>query len=136
MRVTSDDLKRYFYSYCGKDACKTANMKYGRVDPVLKLFPGCTIVLNENKHVCNGQANGSILRLQRVTVKHGEREMLIKLSCGTKVRAFFASQILAITVRHKVEDIIVPREFDIMLNTYSCNHIQRASSFQGSFFGP
>ena len=111
-------MKRYFYSHCGEDACKTADMKSGRVDPVLKLCPGCPVMLTENKDVCNGQANGSRLRLQRVIVKHGEQEMIIKLSCGTKVRAFFASQIFAITVRHEVDDI-VPREFDILLKTYS-----------------
>jgi hypothetical protein len=80
-------------------------MKSDSVDPVLKLFPDCPIFLTENKDICNG----SILRLQRVTVKHGEQEMIIKLSCGTKVRAFIASQILAITVRHEVDDIVPVR---------------------------
>jgi hypothetical protein len=68
--------------------------------------------------VSNGQANGSRVRLQRVNVKHEEHPIIIKLSCGTKVRAFFASQVCGCTVRHEVDDI-VPREFDVIPKNYS-----------------
>ncbi len=118
VRVDSNEVKSYFYSHCGEDACKTGDMTSGRVDPVLKLFPECPLMLTENKDVCNGQANGSRLRLQRVNVKHGEQPMIIMLSCGAKVRAYFASQIRSFTVRHEVDDIL-PREFDITPKSYS-----------------
>lgn len=62
VRVTSNEVKRY-YSYFGEDACRTADMKSDRVDPLLKTFPGCPLMLIENKDVCDGQANGSRLRL-------------------------------------------------------------------------
>jgi hypothetical protein len=75
------------------------------VDPVLKLYPGCPLMLTENKDVCNGQANGSRVVLQRVTVKHGEVPFIIMLSCGTKVRVFLASQIAAFTVCCEIENI-------------------------------
>jgi hypothetical protein len=45
VRVTSNDVKSYFYCHCGEDACKTADMTSGRVDPVLKLFPACPLML-------------------------------------------------------------------------------------------
>jgi hypothetical protein len=75
-------------------------------------------LLTENKDVCNGQANGSRVKLQRIIVKQGEQEIIVKLSCGTKVRAFFASQISAISVRHEIDDV-VPRDFDITPRRYS-----------------
>jgi hypothetical protein len=93
-------------------------MTCGRVDPVLKLFPGCPLMLTENKDVCNGQANGSRVKLQRIIVKQGEQEIIVKLSCGAQVRAFFASQIAAISVRHEIDDV-VPRDFDLTPRRYS-----------------
>jgi hypothetical protein len=51
-----------------------------------------------------------------VTAK--QMEIIVKLSCGTKVRAYFASQILAFTVCHEVNDV-VPKEFDITARKYS-----------------
>lgn len=111
-------MKCYFYSHCGENGCKNRDMTCGRVDPVLKLFPGCPLMLTENKDVCNGQANGSRVKLQRIIVTQGEQEIIVKLSCGTKVRAFFASQIAAISVRHEIDDV-VPRDFDLNPRRYS-----------------
>jgi hypothetical protein len=71
-----------------------------------------------NKDVRNGQANGSMVKLQRVTVKCREQPIIIRLSCGAKVRVYFASQISALTVCHEVDDI-VPREFEIHPKSYS-----------------
>jgi hypothetical protein len=116
--VTSNEMKCYFYSHCGENGCKTSDMTCGRVDPVLKLYPGCPLMLTENKDVCNGQANGSRVKLQRIIVTQGEQEIIVKLSCGTKVRAFFASQIAAISVRHEIDDV-VPRDFDLNPRRYS-----------------
>jgi hypothetical protein len=88
-------------------------MASGRVDPVLKLYYGCPMMLTENKSVSSGQANGSFLTLKSVKVKLGERPMEIQLLCGTKVRAYFASQIASNTVRHEVQDI-KPQEFELV----------------------
>jgi hypothetical protein len=58
--VMSNDIKDYFYCNCGEDACTTGDMTSGRVDPVLKIYPGCPMMLTENKDIySNGQANGS-----------------------------------------------------------------------------
>jgi hypothetical protein len=77
--VASNDVKAYIYCHCGEDSCKTSDMTSGRVDPVLKFFPGCPLMLTENMDVCNGQANGSRIKLQRVNIKDGERPIILKL---------------------------------------------------------
>jgi hypothetical protein len=53
-----------------------------------------------------------------MSVMAKQMEIIVKLSCGTKVRAYFASQILAFTVCHEVNDV-VPKEFDITARKYS-----------------
>ena len=110
--VTSNEAKSIFYQRCGENACKTGDMTSGRVDPVLKLFRGCRMMLTENKDVPNGQANGSRLKVLRVNIKVGEEPVIVQLSCGTKVRAYFASQVASITVRHEFPDI-TPQEFQV-----------------------
>ena len=77
--VMSNEVKNYFYRNCGEDACKTGEMTSGRVDPVLKLYPGCPMMLTENKDVHNGQANGSRGRLKKVKVRAGEVPMMVHL---------------------------------------------------------
>jgi hypothetical protein len=115
----SNDVKNYFYRNCGEDACKTGDMTSGgRVDPVLKLFPGCPMMLTENKDVLNGQANGSRVRLKKIKFRPGELPMIVESSCGAKIRAFFASQICALTVRHEISDI-TQQEFDIGVELFS-----------------
>ena len=110
--VRSNEVKKYFYANCGEDNCKTNEHNNSRVDPVLKLYPGCPVMLTDNSDVANGQANGSRLTVQKVFFKAGERPVDIRLECGTTIRSYFASQIGFIRVRHVVPDI-VPREFDV-----------------------
>jgi hypothetical protein len=78
--VMSNDVRNYFYRNCGEDACKTGDMTSGRVDPVLKLFPGCPMMLTENKDVLNGQANGSQVHLKKIKSRPGELPMIVELS--------------------------------------------------------
>ena len=44
--------------------------------------------------------------------------MMVHLSCGTRVRGYFASQILSLTLRHEVSDII-PQDFEVVLTPFS-----------------
>jgi hypothetical protein len=46
--VASNDVKADIYCHCGEDSCKTIYMTSSRVDPVLKLFPVCPLMLTEN----------------------------------------------------------------------------------------
>jgi PIF1-like helicase len=139
VRVLSNRVKSYFYRNCGEHACKTGDMATGRVDPVLKLYYGCPMMLTENKNVPSGQANGSRLRLKRVKVKNGERPMLVQLLCGTKIRAYLASQIVSLTVRHEVEDI-KPEEFEVVPKSFTfsatvtLDYVKRAMQMKGTQF--
>ena len=118
VRVMSNEVKDFFYRNCGEDSCKTGDMTSGRVDPVLKLFPGCPLMLTENKDVPNGQANGSRVKLKCMKVKRGEEPMIVDLFHGTRIRAYFASQIHSLTVIHEIDDI-TPREFDVIPKSYT-----------------
>jgi len=75
-------------------------------------------MLTENHDVPNGQANGSRVKLQSVAIKVGEEPLIVQLLCGTKVRAYFASQVTSITVRHEVSDI-APHEFQVVPKLFS-----------------
>ena len=44
--------------------------------------------------------------------------MMVQLSWVTKVRGYFASQILSLTLRHEVSDII-PQDFEVVLTPFS-----------------
>ncbi|MGL5916609.1 MAG: hypothetical protein ACRCZC_02775, partial [Culicoidibacterales bacterium] len=107
-RITSNQVKVHFYTNCGEDDCSTGDMTNGRVDPVLKLYPGCPLMFTQNKDVANGKANGSRVTLERINVKHGELPMVVRLLCGTTIHAYFASQIRSLTVKHVVDDISPP----------------------------
>ena len=46
--------------------------KQGRIDPVLKLYPGCPVMLTENVNVPSGLANGTKARIYSIIMKPGE----------------------------------------------------------------
>jgi hypothetical protein len=80
--VMSNEVKDYFYRNCGEDACKTNEMTTGRVDPVLKLYPGCPMMLTQNKDVYSGQANGSRVRLKMINVIPGQLPMILEVAAS------------------------------------------------------
>jgi len=104
--VTSNAVKCHFYTNCGENDCKHGSSKTKRVEPVLKLYPDCPLMMTENKDVPNGQANGSRLYLQSIRIKPSETPMEIDLACGATVRAFFASQVDSLSLRHEQDDIV------------------------------
>ena len=126
VRVMSNSVKSYFFRNCGEHACKTGDMTTGRVDPVLKLYHGCPMMLTENKDVPSGQANGSRLKLKSVKVKMGEQPMIVSLLSGVRIRAFSATQIASLTLRHEVEDI-KPQEFEVVSKSFTFSAIVNLS---------
>ena len=113
--IKSNRFKKHFYTHTGEDGC---HMESGRVDPVLKLYYNCPLMLTLNEDVPKGQANGSRLFLRKVHVKAGEEPFIIWLKCGVKVRTFRASQIEKITIKHEMDDMI-PRTFDVLVHGFS-----------------
>ena len=120
--VTSNEMKRIFYTTVGEDGCKIPKSVFkNRVDPVLKLYHGCPMMHTENTDVSNGQANGTRTFLEKVIPKIGEQPFVVELACGTKVWGLLASQVKCIRVRHVAKDI-KPETFDVKPTeyTFSC----------------
>ncbi|CAB9520376.1 Pfam:DUF889 [Seminavis robusta] len=107
--VTSNRIKKHFWTTCGESDC---DMDNGRVDPALKMYYNCPLMLTKNEDVPNGQANGSRVFLRKVHVKPGEQPFIIKLHCGVRIRVFRVTQIDRITVKHEMKDML-PRCFDV-----------------------
>jgi len=110
--LLSNEFKNWFYLNCGENACKVNEHKAGRVDPVLKLYRNCPIMLTQNKNVGLGQANGSRLFFKDITTPPWESPILVHLNNGQKIRAYYASQIRHITVKQEAVDIH-PSEFEV-----------------------
>jgi hypothetical protein len=49
--VASNAVKSYFYRNCGEDGCVLQDKKHAGVNPILKLYPGCPMMLVHNKTV-------------------------------------------------------------------------------------
>jgi hypothetical protein len=104
--VKSNALARLFYSTIGEDDCKVPeSLRKGRVDPVLKLYGGCALMLTQNSDVGNGQANGSRLTLHKIVVKRGERHWPLRLQSGVTVNALYANQVRHVVVKHVAADV-------------------------------
>lgn len=116
--ITSNQVKSFFYQNCGENDCKMSDSNRGRVDPVLKIYPGCPMMLTQNNDVPNGQANGSRVRVKRIRLKPDEQPGTMKLDCGTTIRALFASQVEAIVVEHENESIL-PHEFEATMSNWT-----------------
>ena len=119
--VKSNAVKRYFWETVGEADCKTTE-KGGpnRTDPLLKLCYRCPMMMTENKAVPAGQANGSRVLLEAVHIKRGEQPFMMTLDTGVKIRAFFASQVKKLVVKHESKDIR-PRTFDMVAETVKFN---------------
>lgn len=116
--VKSNLVKRHFYENCSEDTCNFGKSNRQRVDPTLKLYPGCPMMLTDNTDVPNGQANGSRVFVRRVKVKSGEKPFPLKLDCGTTINALFASQVDCIQVQHENDDILPPI-FDVVAQGFT-----------------
>lgn len=108
--IRSNGVIKTFFQQVGEAEATGKNRQ--RVDPCLKLYPGCPMMLTENADVSNGQANGSRTFLVKVTPKPGEQFFPLKLQCGTVIPAYRANQIKSITMRHEMKDI-TPSEFTV-----------------------
>ena len=60
-----------FWSNCGEDDCKPGDRT--RIDPVLKLYPGCPVMLVANNDVKGGEANGSQATVTGIQLKQSAK---------------------------------------------------------------
>ena len=115
--ITSNMVKRHFYENCTESECNFGKNGRGRVDPVLKLYPDCPMMLTMNTDVANGVANGTRVRVKKVKVKGGENAFELKLDNGTTILALYASQVDSLFVEHENEDI-TPRQFSVLADDF------------------
>ena len=122
--VTSNAVKQYFWSSCGEDSIIYNDSNRQRVDPTVKLYPGCPMMLTKNEDVPNGQANGSRVYVRKVHVHYGEHPMILHMTCGTLIRAYRSTQIRSIIVEHE-DPTILPRTFEVEKETFTfkCNMV-------------
>ena len=84
---------------CGEDDVKTPH-SFGRMDPVLRLYHGCRIMLPCKKNVRQGQANGTQATIEKVVLKPGETPGVVLLGGAIPITAVCASQVAHIVLKH------------------------------------
>ena len=57
-----------FFQNVGEADCE---LYCGRLDPMLKLYPNCELMLTKNDDVKRGKANTTRMNLVKVILKHG-----------------------------------------------------------------
>jgi hypothetical protein len=87
--------------------CGESDLKFKgrttRMDPVLKLYKGCPVMLTDNFDVDNRMANGTQGILEKVVLKAGQQTSNLKVN-GIEVKAVFASQVKHVLVQHAGKD--------------------------------
>ena len=81
-----------FWEHCSEDDIKIPSGR-GRMDPLLKLYRGCRIMLPCNTSVREGQANGTRALLQKVILKSGELPQQVLLGNIVPISAVSANQV-------------------------------------------
>ena len=101
---------KHFWENCGEDHCKPASFQ-PRMDPVLRLYTGCRMLLPENSDVAEGKANGTQAKFQKAVLKPGitPRKVLVE---GVPVNAVFASEVDHVVLHH-TNDRIQPQTFSL-----------------------
>jgi hypothetical protein len=96
---------------CGEDDVKLPRGA-GRMDPVLRLYRGCNVMLPTNSDVASGQANGTQATFEKIVLKPGEQVWYVMLEGAIPVAAVLASQVSYIVLQH-TNDRIRPPTFTL-----------------------
>ena len=96
---------------CSEDDVKISQGSH-RMDPVLRLYNGCHVMLPHNQDVRNGLANGTQATVLRVILHPGvvPNEVMINDRC--KVKTVLASQVESVELEH-LNERINPRIFSV-----------------------
>ena len=100
MKMHKDDKYRMlknceiFWKACGESDIKFENNTSIRLDPLLKLYHGCPVMLTENMDVTNYLANGTQATIEKIVLHSGVKPFFILVDHSQiPVKAVFASQI-------------------------------------------
>ena len=103
---------RQFWEDCSENDLAGHDTRTSRVDPVLKLFKGCRLMLPANENVREGRANGTQALLEEIVLNEGEVPKQIKLDGKIPMNALYANQVEYIKLRHCNTEI-KPNVFEI-----------------------
>ena len=97
--------QKIFWENCGEDDTKFPKEHNGRMDPLLKLYKGCQLMLVFNNNVRRGEANRTTVTLVSVCLKPNITpiEILIR---KLPVKAVYASQVVSIVLKHNNSKIL------------------------------
>ena len=91
--------QKILWENCGEDDIKFPKERNGRMDPLLKLYKGCQLMLVFNKNVRRGEANGTTVTLISVCLKPNIIPIQIIIN-KLPVKAIYASQFISIVLKH------------------------------------
>jgi hypothetical protein len=125
MLVFADDMKihnrnkicsKFIYmkevwETCGEDNIDIPN-RSERMDPVLKLYIGCTLMIPTNMDVHSGIANGTQVTLLKIVLKSGTQVRKVCIEEALQINAVFASDVDHILLKH-TNTRILPSTFKI-----------------------
>jgi hypothetical protein len=84
--------KETFWTECSEDDIKFSGTTSLRVDPMLKLYSGCPLMVSDNIHVRAGVANGTQATFQSLILKSGNTVSRTTVD-GIELDCVFASQV-------------------------------------------
>ena len=106
--------QKIFWENCREDDIKFPRECNGRMDPLLKLYKGCQLMLVFNNNVRHGEANGTTVTLISICLKPNIVPIQIIIS-KLPVKAVYASQVISIVLKHNNPKII-PNMFQLEVN--------------------
>ena len=100
---------------CGEDDIK---MRNGRMDPALKIYRGCRVMLTENVSVREGRANGTQAIVEAIVLKEGYQASSVNIDSGVTVQTVLATEVSHVVLRH-CNNRIAPATFSIEPKQFS-----------------
>ena len=111
--------RKLFWEQCSENDISTG--RHGRLDPVLKLYHGCRVMLTKNEDVKSGKANGTQLIIEKVVLKNDVHPRKIEFA-KCLVNAVSFCDVQHIVVKH-CNDRIRPQRFNITASSRSITAI-------------
>lgn len=106
VQIYGADKKKYeltnketFWTECSEDDIKFPGSTSLRIDPMLKLYSGCPLMVSENIHVRAGVANGTQATFQSLVLKFGNTVSRTTVD-GIEIDCVFASQVSHLLLKH------------------------------------
>ena len=103
--------QKMFWENCGEDDIKFPKECNGRMDPLLKLYKGCQLMLVFNNNVKRGDTNGTTVTLISICLEPNIILIQILISM-LPVKAVYTSQVVSIVLKHNNSKIL-PNTFQL-----------------------